>query len=135
MSEVIIPASTEEVILNSTFRFAGTFHWLRAREVRNPEKHFMVTRDELETTVVTSAENLGDVDAVAINPDRWILIAIDCASPFYCVGFLARISAALSAAGLDILVISTFSRDCIMVKESEGEMAADVLAATGLRRG
>lgn len=95
----------------------------------------MVARDELETTVVTSEENLGDVDALAINPDRWILLSIDCANPFYCVGFLAKTSAALSAAGLDILVISTFSRDCIMVKESEGEKAAAVLERVGFKRG
>jgi hypothetical protein len=134
MSDVIIPESTEQVIADSTFRFAGTYVFASASAVRNPEKHLMITRDEKETTVVTLPENLGDLDIIELNPDRWLLLAIDCANPFYCVGFIAKISAAISAAGIDILVVSTFTRDWLLVKEEEGERAARVLEGVGVIR-
>ena len=133
MSDIVIPASTEQIIADSSFRFAGTYVYCSARTVNNPEKHLMITRDDLELTVVTLPEHLGDVDVVAVNPDRWTLITIDCASPFYCVGFIAKVSARLSAAGLDILVVSTFSRDWVLVKEEEAGRAAEVLRAAGFR--
>jgi hypothetical protein len=104
-----------------------------ARSVAHPEKHLMVTRDEKEITVVTKEENVAGIDAVAVNPDRWLLLAIDCANPFYCVGFLAKISAGLSGAGFDILVISTFSCDWVLVKEEDGPRAAVVLRSMGFQ--
>ncbi|HEU4889258.1 MAG TPA: ACT domain-containing protein [Thermoanaerobaculia bacterium] len=133
MSEVVIPESTQQVIADSTFRFVGTYRFVSARSVANPEKHLMITRDEYELTVVTKEEHLGDVDVLDINAERWLLLAIDCANPFYCVGFIARISAVLSGAGMDILVVSTFSCDWVFVKEDDGPRAADLLRAEGFR--
>lgn len=93
----------------------------------------MITRDTYEMTVVTQEEHLGDVDVLDMNADRWLLLAIDCANPFYCVGFIAKISAALSGAGMDILVVSTFSCDWVFVKESDGPRAAELLLQEGFR--
>ena len=92
----------------------------------------MVTRDELETTVVTEVEHLRHVEVLERNADRWQLLTIDCASPFYSVGFIARISEVLSGAGIDILVVSTFSRDWVLVKEEDGPKAAALLEGIGL---
>lgn len=105
------------------------YSWTSARAIRNAEKHLLIARDEKETTVVT--QHLEDVDDIEVNPDRWLLLSIDCAHPFYCVGFIAAISAPLRDAGIDILVVSTFSRDWVFVKESEGPRAAEVLRAAG----
>lgn len=131
MSEVVIPESTEQVIADSSFRFAGTYRYASVRSVTNYEKHLMVTRDAMEITVVTAEENLGELDVIALNADRWLLLAIDCANPFYCVGFIAKISAALSGAGLDILVVSTFSCDWVFIKEESGPVAAELLRSMG----
>jgi len=133
VSDIVIPESTEQVIADSTFRFEGTFRYVSARGVRNPERHLMIARDVREMTVVTTEDQLGDVDVIEMNADRWLLLAIDCANPFYCVGFIAKISAALSGAGLDILVISTFSCDWVFVKEDDGDRAAGVLRGLGFR--
>jgi hypothetical protein len=133
VSEVVIPAATQQVIADSTFRFAGTYRFVSARSVANPEKHLMVTRDQYEMTVVTKEEHLGDVDVLDMNADRWLLLAIDCANPFYCVGFIAKISAALSGAGLDILVVSTFSCDWVFVNEEAAERAAELLRGLGFQ--
>ena len=91
----------------------------------------MIAHDTRETTVVTTEELLGDVDVIEMNKDRWLLLAIDCANPFYCVGFIAKISAALSGGGLDILVVSTFSCDWVFVKEDDGDRAATLLRSLG----
>lgn len=121
------------MIADSTFRFAGTYRFVSARSVAHPEKHLMITRDTYEMTVVTQEEHLGDVDVLDMNGDRWLLLAIDCANPFYCVGFIAKISAALSGAGMDILVVSTFSCDWVFVKEDDGLRAAKLLLQEGFR--
>lgn len=117
------------MIAASTFHFAGTYRWARVSAIRHPEKHLMISRDEKETTVVTA--HLEDLDVLELNPDRWTLISIDCSQPFYCVGFIARISSMISAAGLDLLVLSTFTRDWVFVKETEAGRAAEVLRAAG----
>ena len=121
------------MIEDSTFRFAGTYRFVSARAVGHPEQHLMITRDAYETTVVTTEELLGDVEVLDINADRGLLLAIDCANPFYCVGFIAKISAALSGAGMDILVVSTFSCDWVFVKEGDGPRAAELLRSLGFR--
>jgi hypothetical protein len=95
----------------------------------------MIVRDEKETTVVTSPENLASLDVLDVNRDRWVLLAIDCANPFYCVGFIAKVAARLSAAGIDILAVSTFSRDLFFVKEEDGARAAGVLREIGFAEG
>jgi hypothetical protein len=133
VSEVVIPESTQQVIADSTFRFEGTYRYVSARAVLHPDRHLMITRDAREITVVTTEDALDDVEVLAMNADRWLLLAIDCANPFYCVGFIAKISAALSGAGMDILVVSTFSCDWIFVKEEDGPRAASLLRALGFR--
>jgi len=123
----------EDVITASSFRFAGVYVWAHVRIVPREGQHLLIAHDEKEITVVTTPENLASLDVIETNRDRWLLLSIDCASPFYCVGFIASISARLGEAGLDILVISTFSRDLFFVKEEEGERAAEVLQAMGMR--
>lgn len=105
--------------------------YVRAGKVRHPEKHLMVFRDERETTVVTLEENLGDVEVLELNRDRWRLFDIEPETPFYCVGFIAKMASVLSEAGIDILVISTFSRDCVLVKVEDGARAAALLEGIG----
>lgn len=91
----------------------------------------MITRDDKETTVVTLEENLGHVEVLERNEDRWLLLTIDCANPFYCVGFIAKFASVLSGAGIDILVVSTFSLDWVLVKEADGPRAARLLMGIG----
>lgn len=128
-----IPAETCDVIARSTFRRAGTYLYVRASAVREPHLHLMVTHDDREITVVTTDDLLGHVDVLEINRDRWMLLTIDCANPFYCVGFLAKISAVLSNGGMDILVVSTFSRDWVLVKADEADRAAELLRGIGFQ--
>lgn len=128
-----IPASTEAVLRASRVRrVPGHFVVARCGAVGESVRHLMVSRDELETTVITRPEGLAACEVLELNPDRWTLLAIDCAHPFYCVGFLARLTAALAAAGIDVLALSSFSRDQLLVKEAEAERALAALLTAGL---
>ena len=124
--------SIDDVIASSSFHFGGVYVWAQVRDVDNAKHHLLIARDEKETTVVTAPEHLASLDVIETNRDRWLLLSIDCASPFYCPGFIARISTRLSDAGMDILVISTYSRDLFFVKEEEGERAAEMLRDMGM---
>jgi hypothetical protein len=130
---VDIPESTEDIIARSTFTRRGVYRWVSASRVGDASRHAIVMRDDREITVVTREEDLVDLEVVSENPDRWELLAIDCANPFYCVGFVARIASALTSAGIDILFTSTFTRDLVFVKESELARGAAALESLGMR--
>lgn len=134
VTSIVIPESTEAVIRASTFAIESEpYRFVKAAAVPRSGLHLMVTQDDLEVTVATHERNLEHVDVLATNPDRWALIAIDCANPFYCVGFFARITTALSSAGVDILAVSTFTRDYILVKDAERDLARRVLIEVGFK--
>ncbi len=134
MKPLEIPPSTLDVLRRSSFRIEPEpYVWVRAGRVDRPERHLVVVRDIGETTVVTLGRNLDGVEVLERNRDLWLLLSIDCANPFYCVGFFAAITAALAVRGVDILVLSTFSRDHVFVKEGEREAAREALIEIGIR--
>lgn len=128
----MIPESTRQVIRDSDFYLeADIFYFVEALKVGNPELHRVVCRDDKETTVVTTQACLADLVIKAQNTDQWRLLVINCANPFYCVGFLQSIASAMTAAGLDILLVSTFSRDYVFVKNQQTDRAVAVLLDIG----
>lgn len=130
----MIPESTLAVLRASTFRVdPEPFSWVSAGRVDHPERHLVVVRDDRETTVVTREAELVHVEVLDRNPDAWVLLAIDCANPFYCVGFLAAVTSPFAEAGLDVLALSTFTRDYVFVKAGEVERAREILRAVGVQ--
>lgn len=131
-----IPASTREVIRASVFRIGEEpYVYVKAGRIDDESAHLLVLRDDLETTVVTFERNLAGVEVLDRNRDRWALVSIDCANPFYCVGFLASIAGAFTYAGLDILVLSAFTRDLVFVKDDDRERARELMVRIGFRDG
>lgn len=128
----MIPESTRQVIRDSDFYLENDiFYFVEAEAVGNPELHRLICRDEKEITVVTTQGGLADLVIRAKNQDQWRLLVINCANPFYCVGFLQSIASAMTAAGLDILLVSTFSRDYVFVKNQQTDQAVAVLLDIG----
>lgn len=131
----MIPQSTQQVIRQSDFYLeADYFYVVQALRVGTPHLHRLLCHDEKETTVITTEALLGDLDIVARNKEQWCLFVINCANPFYCVGFLTAISTAMTKAGLDILLTSTFSRDLVFVPQQHSNQAAVVLQQLGFRQ-
>ena len=123
-----------EIIKKSTFEIQeGRFVYAKVRTPPEINRHFMISQDEDEITVVTREENLEDLDLIEKNKEFYKLIALNVAVPFYSVGFLATVSGAIAKEGMNILIVSTYSKDYIMVKEECLEKAKKVLLELGFK--
>lgn len=128
----MIPESTRQVIRDSDFYLEPeVFYFVDAVSVGDPKLHRLICRDDKEITVVTTEVGLADLTIRSQNKEQWRLLVINCANPFYCVGFLQSIASAMTAVGLDILLVSTFSRDYVFVKNQQTEQAMAVLLDIG----
>ncbi|HLD20847.1 MAG TPA: ACT domain-containing protein [Patescibacteria group bacterium] len=97
------------VIKDGIFVYAKVKNWPNGN-------HFMVAKDEDEITVVTESRNLPLLDLIERNKDDYRLIALNVSIPFYCIGFLAKVSETIAECGMNILIVSTYSKDYILVK-------------------
>lgn len=128
----VLPDSTRAVIAGSRFRLLPQpVRYARVAAVCAAERHLMVVRDDREITLVSDEAGLALEAPLEVNPDRWALFQVDCANPFYCVGFIAHAASLLAAHGLDVLVVSTFSRDYFMVLDAERERVRHLLLEVG----
>jgi len=124
----------KSIIKESSFTAEeGRFVYAKVFSVPDLNGHFMVSRDGDEITVVTKEENLSGLDLIERNPDYYRLIALNVSKPFYSVGFLATVSQALASQGMNILIVSTYSKDYVLVKEDRLEEAKLTLLKLGLK--
>ncbi|HUC83016.1 MAG TPA: ACT domain-containing protein [Flavisolibacter sp.] len=113
----------------------ATYVYASVTEVPEPEKHLLVVRDGTETTVATNVQHLPLPHCLQVNKDHWKLINIRCGNPFYCVGFIATITDALASAGVDIVIVSSFSNDLVLVTAQDLDKAVEILEGLGFRKG
>ncbi|MBI2600463.1 ACT domain-containing protein [Candidatus Daviesbacteria bacterium] len=124
----------KNIIKQSSFETEdGVYVYTQVKSVPETEKHFMVSQDKDEITVVTKEENLSSLDLIERNKDNYKLIALNVSVPFYSVGFLATVSSAIAKAGMNILIISTYSKDYILVKEDKLRKVKEALLALGFK--
>lgn len=125
----------EAVIAASWFTIdEAAYVYASVSEVAEPQKHLLVVRDGTEITVATDARHLPLPHCLHVNKEQWKLVNIRCGNAFYCVGFIATITDALATGGIDIVIISSFSNDLILVAQQDLERAVDVLAGIGFRQ-
>jgi len=123
----------KKIIRSSAFEIIkGTFIYARVNQIPK-DKHFMVATDGSEITVVTEESRLNELDVVERNKDNYSLIALIVSVPFYSVGFLATVSGAIAEAGMNILIVSTYSRDYIMVKKDVTQKIKNILLSLGFQ--
>lgn len=123
-----------EIIKESTFEVQeGRYIYGRVKSIPKVGNHFMVTKDEDEVTVVTKEENLDRLELLERYKDNYSLIALNVSIPFYSVGFLATVSEAVAKEGMNILIVSTYSKDYILVKEDKLDKAKKVLFSLGFK--
>lgn len=122
----------KKIIKESTFKAEeGRFVYAKVLKAPSIENHFMVSKDADEITVVTKEKNLQELDLKERNKDFYRLIGLNVSIPFYSVGFLATVSQAIAKEGMNILIVSTYSKDYIMVKDGRLEDAKSVLLDLG----
>jgi hypothetical protein len=90
---------------------------------------FMVSRDADEVTVIAEEGRLPSEVLEVQGGYRLIELAI--ATPFEGVGFLAAASRAVAGAGLNVLIVSTYSKDYLLLKEESVAEGLAALAAAG----
>ena len=91
---------------------------------------FMILRDAYEVTLVIEAEDWRRIrhalrDAKVESGYR--LITLDIELPWDTVGYLARVTAILAAAGISVGALSSFSRDHLLIKQDDLPTALRVL--------
>ena len=122
----------QKIIKTSTFDVQnGKYVYVRAKSAPSLGDHFLITQDADEITVVTREENLYQLDVVEKNKDFYALIALNVSMPFYSVGFLATVSDAIVKQGMNILIVSTYSKDYILVREDFKDKTEAVLLELG----
>ena len=107
-----------------------TYVYVKTDILEKPDIHFMVSKDKDEITVVTKKENLKELNVLEVVGD-YKLIEFKPAVPFQTVGFLAKIAETIANEGMNILIVSTFSKDYIMIKEELLEKGIEALKNTG----
>lgn len=125
----------QSVITSSWFTVdEAVYVYASVSEVIFPEKHLLIVRDGTEITVATDVRHLPLPHCLHMNKEEWKLLNIRCSSPFYCVGFIATISDALARAGIDIVMVSSFSNDLILVMQKDLERTVEILVQLGFRK-
>lgn len=123
-----------KIIKQSTFSIQeGRYVYTKVSKVPRMNNHFMVTQDADEITVVTKAENIAELSILEKNKDYYRLIALNVSIPFYSVGFLATVSQAIAKEGMNILIVSTYSKDYILIKDEKLKSAKTVLLKLGFK--
>jgi len=93
-------------------------------------EHFVITKDADEVTVITPAQQVPAVQHTAI--EKWFtLIEVRVTKPFYGPGFLAVITKAIAEKDIDVLIVSTFSKDYVLVRQADSVIAVEVLRKLG----
>jgi hypothetical protein len=96
-----------------------------------PGTHFALTTDRNETTVVAAESEAGGLKARE-RREGYRLIEIRVSVAFEAVGFLARLTTAVAAAGVDVYVVSTWSCDYLLVAEPDLPAAVTALRGLGM---
>lgn len=108
----------------------GRYAYLKTSAQTEFANHFLIARDQDEITVVTEETNLSQTSFE--EHVKWFkLIEIQISQPFVAKGFIARITQAIAERDLNVLVVSTFSKDYFLVREESIETAATVLRDLG----
>lgn len=92
---------------------------------------FAVIRDGKELTCILEEELAAGREYSGYD-GGWRLITFDMVLPFSLVGFFAKVSGALAAAGISILAFSSYSTDHVFVKDRDLDRAVKALCKLGL---
>lgn len=109
--------------------------WVYAKVAGEPKLNdcFMLSRDDEEMTAVFEESKASSFEIIERNKDLRKLIEIKVSAPFYAVGFLAAITNAISSKGCNNLIISTYSKDYVLVTEAQFDQAKQALLELGLK--
>lgn len=123
-----------EILKNSNITiWPGRYAMIKAEDYPGDLEYFFISKDDDETTIVLKEEKLRGVEYKDIQ--QWFkLIEIAVSMPFFAVGFLASVTTAIAQKGLNVLVISTFSKDYLLIREENNDTAVEALLQLGMKK-
>lgn len=121
------------IIKSSTFEILdGVYVYCKVSKKPQGD-HFFVSQDKDEITVVTTGDKLSDLDLIERNKENYKLIALNVSAPFNAAGFLATVSGAIAREDIVVLIVSTYSKDYILIKEGNLDKVTKVLKDLGFQ--
>jgi hypothetical protein len=129
---------TKVEVSPATFVLVGLRHADWARLLENPELSprpeavFMLMRDTREVTLLCEEEDWLAMRHAARDARveaGFRLVTLDIELPWNVVGFLARVTDILAAAGVPVGALSALSRDHLLIKQDELATALRALGA------
>lgn len=124
----------KQVIASSFFTVhSGNYVYAKISGQPSLDDCFMLSKDADEITAVFEASKSDQFEIIEKNKDLRKLIEIQVSTPFYAVGFLAAVTQAISDKGCNNLVVSTYSKDYILVTEAQFPTAKQALVDMGFR--
>ena len=115
-------------VLPANFVLVGLRHedWQRLLEQPElsprPQSVFMLLRDTHETTLLVEEDDWLAMRHAARDARveaGFRLVTLDIELPWNVVGFLARVTEILAAAGISVGALSSFSRDHLLIKQDQ----------------
>jgi hypothetical protein len=126
-----VTEALDDLIRKSPVRaMAGRYAVVRCADLPAGSGYFMVTRDSDEVTIVAEESELCHLPALG-QEKGYRLVEIAVAAPFQGVGLLAAVTRALAAAGISVLVVSTYSKDYVLLKEESLAAGLHALSEVG----
>ena len=108
---------------------------LQVQECSNLQTHFLVTHEAEEVTVITTEKQRSLLQSDILQEQAWFqLIEFKMSTPFETPGFLAAIASQLASHHLNILLVSTFSKDWLLLKEEDLEAGLNSLHELGFQQ-
>jgi hypothetical protein len=120
-----------DAVRNSPVRAVpGRYALVRCAALPDPSLCFLVAHDPDEITAIVEESRLPELRVLEVQAG-YALLEIRVAMQFPTVGFMASAARALAEQGLDLLAVSTYSKDYLLVKAEALTAAQQALAAVG----
>lgn len=125
-----IPPLTDIIGKSAIKVLDGRFAVIKLNYKPSTTDCFMMADDGKEITIIIEESKLENVQYEEIQ--RWFkIIQVAVSVPFFAVGFLATITQAIAERRINVLVISTFSYDYLLIRENDASSAIETLDGIG----
>ncbi len=120
----------ENIIKHSTVTVLPGLYAI-AKSTKIPETPvFCMASDEDEVTIIVEESHLNTISYDEMK-GGFRLVEIRVALPFLAIGFLAKITATVAQQDQNVLVISTYSKDYLLIRDEGSEKVKRALSDVG----
>ncbi len=119
----------KEIKATRVIMHPGRYAYLKVKKPTLGD-HFLISQDNDEVTIVTKEKNVPKTEHE--KAVKWFkLLEFRITKPFSCLGFLASIANAIASKRINLLIVSTFSKDFALIREEDSEAALQALRERG----